>query len=66
MVLFALNKQITPLCFVKNKAIMKNRPCSIFVFFLFVTLSSSAQIGTPFVNDVCNDLLFSQDGSFIS
>jgi PKD domain/Secretion system C-terminal sorting domain len=28
--------------------------------------TSFAQIGTPFVNDICNDLLFSKDGSFIS
>ncbi len=28
--------------------------------------TSFAQIGTPFVNDICTDLLFSQDGSFIS
>ena len=33
---------------------------------LLLTQSSNAQIGTPFVNDICHDLLFSQDGSFIS
>ncbi len=45
---------------------MKTISTSILALLLCAAISMSAQIGTPFVNDICNDILFSQDGTFIT
>ena len=45
---------------------MKTLSTSILALLLCATISVSAQIGSPFINDVCNDMLFSQDGTFIT